>query len=199
MINIGIQALIMSCLKIFATPFPSTQPPATQPPATPVSQEDEFLAIHNKLRALVGSEPVTWNTQMATAASNWNNVQCSQGQYYHSDYSYAENLALGLPSATTATQAWFNEYQNIAKACPTGPSQTSCVQDYMNTHFSSAVGEVGHFINVVNPDTTQIGCSGSLPCSNYKNYIYWTCEYNGYTMNPPTPAVIQLFNNPTPV
>jgi uncharacterized protein YkwD len=138
---------------------------------------------------------------MATIASNWNASLCSVAGFFHSDYGggeFGENLALGYPSATAATQAWFNEYQNIAKACPPGPSQTSCVQNYMNTHFSAPDGEVGHFLNVVNPDATQIGCAESLPCENNKNLKYYTCEYYGPFTNPPVSAVIQLFNNTTP-
>ena len=151
-----------------------------------------FLDAHNTLRSSIGQPPVKENEKLIQAAKSWNATQCANDLYDHSPLSYAENLALGLRTPGDAVQAWFNEVNNIKKYSGCGPQDSSCVSNYMRTHFFVPVGEVGHFKNVASPGYTQIGCSAdkcSKPGGKYDSKVYYTCEYLGSPTEVPAAAI----------
>ncbi|KAG1655819.1 hypothetical protein FOA52_008382 [Chlamydomonas sp. UWO 241] len=87
------------------------------------------LQVHNQRRAVHSAPPLTWNSMLADMANKW----AKECLFWHSDYYYGENIALGGTSSNAAQLAarWYDE--------------EVCDYDYNNPGFSHTAG---HFTQV---------------------------------------------------
>ena len=88
-----------------------------------VTEKDASLILnhHNKVRALLGIPPLTWNPEISAYAQEWaeylvknNNNGLSHRSWLGKDTKeYGENLFWGLPydyySVLSASESWYNE------------------------------------------------------------------------------------------
>ncbi|ODV90868.1 hypothetical protein CANCADRAFT_15606, partial [Tortispora caseinolytica NRRL Y-17796] len=109
----------------------------------------QWLSAHNTFRAQYGAQPLTWDSTLASFASNYAN-NCV---FQHSGGPYGENLAMGYSSIAAAVKGWTDE-----------------ASSYTGGYSSAA----GHFTQVVWKSTTKLGC-GVASCSSGKIYV---CEYD---------------------
>ncbi|XP_022148830.1 basic form of pathogenesis-related protein 1-like [Momordica charantia] len=130
------------------------------------STPQEYVAIHNAIRAQYGVGPVTWNQTLADYAQNYANSKYATCEMKHSGGPYGENLleAYETTSAELTVKFWASEskfYDYNANKC--------------------VGGECGHFRAVVWRDTKQIGCA-MLKCQN--NWVFVICSYYPGGNNP---------------
>lgn len=129
---------------------------------------DKLVREHNRLRADVGVEPVTWSADLAAYAQSWANNLAQQGcELDHRPASgqwkqiYGENLFMGTASGyrvEDAVKSWEEEKANYRG----GPLNNSNWQD------------AGHYTQVVWRATTQIGCAKV----NCRDNLIVVCNYN---------------------
>lgn len=116
----------------------------------------EILDAHNKVRALHGSGPLSWdNGPYSYAKNNADNYDCS-GILTHTHGQYGENLAAGFKTGTSALMAWYDEGQTY---------------DY------SSANTYDHFTQVVWKDSTKVGCAYK-DCTSSGWGLYIVCEYD---------------------
>lgn len=143
-----------------STPVPSsTTTTSTQAPVDTGANLDEFakqiVDSHNRLRALHGSPPLTWDTDLVAFAENFlANQNC---EFAHSGGPYGENLAIGYRTPERAVQAWYDEIQ------------------YYNWNNPGFAMNTGHFTQVVWKSTSRIGCA-MVACPNRGDFL--ACEYD---------------------
>ncbi|KAM3910853.1 uncharacterized protein RB166_019653 isoform 2-T5 [Leptodactylus fuscus] len=107
--------------------------------------EQDFVAAHNKYRALHGSPPLQLNRDLCSSAQKWadhllsirtlqhSNSKCGENLYYRSSSS-PKDLAGNEP-----VDSWYSEIKNY---------------DFSNPGFSS---NTGHFTQVVWKDSKEVG------------------------------------------
>ncbi|KAJ3318073.1 hypothetical protein HDV06_000849 [Boothiomyces sp. JEL0866] len=127
------------------------------------SDDQSCLNMHNYLRSLLGVAPLTWNSDLASQATNWSKTCASQDVLHHSDLAYGENV--GMTNGETYTCAsgvlrWFEEYKSYAAGVPSN---------------SEGYHVWGHFTQVAFPSTQQVGCGMATAASGAQ---YLTCEYS---------------------
>ncbi|KAK2987448.1 hypothetical protein RJ640_018585 [Escallonia rubra] len=108
------------------------------------SSPEDFLYPHNKARAQVGVQPLTWNYTIAAYAQHYAIQRFADCNLEHSGGPYGENLAEGYGElkAADAVSMWVGEKQNY---------------DY---HSNSCVGdECLHYTQVVWRDSVHLGCA----------------------------------------
>lgn len=114
---------------------------------------EEFLLVHNQLRQLHQSQPMAWNSSVASVAQeNAAIYQCGSA-LKHLGKLYGENLASGFTIFTKAMYAWFNESSDY---------------NYI------AANQYNHFTQMVWNSSTQLGCAVKN-CS--ANTYYIVCNY----------------------
>lgn len=115
----------------------------------------KILHAHNKYRAHHDAQPLSWDANLATFASDWS-AHCETA---HSGGPHGENMAFNQGSTDweAMVDLWYNEVKDY---------------DFNNPGFKS---NTGHFTQVVWKDTSSIGC-GITNCPNI-NFNVYVCEY----------------------
>ncbi|KAI3525510.1 hypothetical protein L1887_04353 [Cichorium endivia] len=120
-----------------------------------------FLVPHNKARAQVGVQPLTWNMTLAAYAHGYAYNRLGDCDLRHSEGPFGENLAEGYGdefSATDAVNMWVGEKQYYEYV------SNSCVGD-----------ECLHYTQVVWRDSIHLGCA-KLKCHN--GWWFVICSYD---------------------
>ncbi|XP_071691673.1 basic form of pathogenesis-related protein 1-like [Rutidosis leptorrhynchoides] len=124
-------------------------------------QQLDFLVPHNKARAQVGVQPLTWNTTVAAYARRYAYSRLGNCDMEHSEGPFGENLAEGYGdqfSANDSVNMWVGEKQ------------------YYNYDSNSCVGdECLHYTQVVWRDSVHLGCA-KLKCRN--GWWFVICSYD---------------------
>lgn len=121
----------------------------------------DFLYAHNKARAQVGVQPLTWNNTIAAYAQGYATHRLGNCEMEHSQGPYGENLAEGYGYQFTAVDAvtmWVGEKPNYDYR------SNSCVGD-----------ECLHYTQVVWHDSVHLGCA-RLKCHN--DWWFVICSYD---------------------
>ncbi|KAF9906131.1 hypothetical protein EC991_000927 [Linnemannia zychae] len=116
------------------------------------SEKNSILVAHNKVRALHGAAPLTWNSKAAKWGDDW----IQPCVFEHSHGSFGENLAAGYSNFTTAVNGWYSEESQY---------------NYKKPGFAM---NTGHFTQVVWKGTKSVGCAKKA-CSKWTIYI---CNYD---------------------
>ncbi|KAF8315878.1 hypothetical protein DL93DRAFT_2096531 [Clavulina sp. PMI_390] len=138
---------------------------------------DQYLSVHNTLRAAHGASAMTWNTTLAAAAQTWAN-KCV---FQHSGGSlgpYGENLAAGTGTVTIANglAMWSNEESSYNPSSP----------------------EASHYTQMVWKGSHQLGCAlatcagGTIFAASYGTSDFYVCEYY-----PPRTSLKQAQDRPS--
>jgi hypothetical protein len=130
----------------------------------------EALEAQNVYRAAVGEPPLVWSATLAGSAQTWAQHLADTKTFLHScpggGCGYGENLAAGMPANSwTNTQLvdlWGAEKQYFK--CGTFP-------DVSTTGNWEAVG---HYTQMIWPDTKQCGCGYATSSSNWGILV---CQY----------------------
>jgi uncharacterized protein YkwD len=135
---------------------------------------ESILAEHNKERALVGVQPLTWSDKLAAGAQTWADHMETTGEFAHSTCcgafkDYGEGIA-GIFNTTDSgiidgQMRWAAEKDNPGyHGGPFQPDPTA------------TNGAPGHYTQMVWRNTTEVGCAtapaGALPFS------VLVCQYN---------------------
>ena len=133
---------------------------------TQTSPQD-FVDAHNAVRAVDGVGPIAWDETVANYAKNYAAKIGSTCLMQHSGGPYGENLFKGGGDATAkqiidyfASEKKY--WNNNTKTCEAPPGE-GC----------------GHYLQVVNPNSVQLGCA-RVKCENDDWYRIVTCNYNPY-------------------
>ncbi|KAJ0530279.1 putative CAP domain-containing protein [Helianthus annuus] len=121
----------------------------------------DFLVPHNKARAQVGVQPLTWNMTVAAYARGYAYHRLGDCDMEHSQGPFGENLAEGYGDQFTATDAvnmWVGEKQYYEYG------SNSCVGD-----------ECRHYTQVVWRDSVYLGCA-KVKCRN--GWWFVICSYD---------------------
>ena len=126
-----------------------------------------ILGIHNRERADVGVQPLSWSDSLAASAQSWAEHMATIDQMVHSDnFSYGENLAGqshgnspgNLDTLTKMVESWAVEKENWHGGVLTEEN----------------VDLVGHYTQMVWKDTKQVGCGVASASVN----DYLVCHYS---------------------
>jgi hypothetical protein len=132
------------------------------------AREQQFLDFHNKPRAEVGSQPLSWDPRLAAKATAYAQQLASGLPYAHAsrtgrDKTERENLGMGRlgDSPFQIMQSWLNEKPNFVPGIFPNVSKTG---DWYN---------VGHYSQMIWGTTTHVGC-GSATGAQWE---YLVCRY----------------------
>lgn len=135
-------------------------------------QVSELLAAHNRYRADVGIDPLSWSADLSLSAQDWADQLAATGTFSHSSREQrdnaGENLALNSnPSLTVMVDQWGAEKANYIPGVPL--SQASTTGNF---------GDIGHYTQMVWRDTTQVGCGVASGVYQGVNATFLVCQYN---------------------
>ncbi|GMN52436.1 hypothetical protein TIFTF001_021577 [Ficus carica] len=130
------------------------------PPKQPYQSHQDFVDVHNAIRAKVGVGPITWNKTVAAYARNYANQQIADCKMEHSGGPYGENLAegWGMMTGEQAVKFWASEKPHYDYA------SNSCVGD-----------ECGHYTQIVWRNSVHLGCARAK-CHN--GWMFVICSYD---------------------
>ncbi|KAJ7946839.1 Pathogenesis-related protein 1 [Quillaja saponaria] len=121
---------------------------------------NNYLAVHNEARAMVGVGPLRWNGKLAAHAQRYANKRIKDCALIHSGGIYGENLAEGpILSGAEAVRFWVTEksdYDFVSNRCVSGG--TDCL----------------HYTQIVWRKTIFVGCA-SVQCENGSRFVI--CNY----------------------
>src|SRR5437773_408221 len=87
-----------------------------QPAAAPSSLVRDMLAVHNVVRARVGTAPLAWSDRLAARSQDWADTLLARKQFVHRPSStYGQNLFEITGATATSAQvvnAWAAESRN---------------------------------------------------------------------------------------
>ncbi|KAL0581726.1 hypothetical protein V5O48_000308 [Marasmius crinis-equi] len=121
---------------------------------------EEYLKLHNDIRADRNAPPLTWNNDLAMYAQEWAN-RCVRR---HSHGEYGENLAWGYGEdygVEAAVQFWINERNYLDPSSP----------------------QASHYTQMIWKDTKELGCAVSWCPYLYSGEVAYrtgqmhVCEY----------------------
>ena len=129
----------------------------------PAQDISAITAYHNKVRASVGVEPLTWSADLASYAQQWAAQLAGSGctMKHRSPNAYGENLfqgTLGAYTAVDAAKAWETEKKDYRGGALT----------------ESNFAPTGHYTQMVWRQTTRLGC-GQAVC---RNTLIVACNYD---------------------
>ncbi|XP_074352136.1 pathogenesis-related protein PR-1 type-like [Apium graveolens] len=125
----------------------------------------DFVDAHNAVRAADGVGPIAWDETVAKYARHYAKKIGPNCLMQHSGGPYGENLFRGGGDATAKEIVDYNAsekqyWNNKTKTCAPGE-------------------ECGHYLQVVNPNSVQLGCA-RVKCMNDVWYWIVTCNYHPY-------------------
>jgi hypothetical protein len=138
-------------------------------------EADDFVKYHNRVRAEVGSPPVTWSSTLARYAQDWANHIAETGEIAHRPQDgewaqkYGENWASGTGDfdASAAAALWEGEKQFYAPGM--------VIPDV--TDFASF--KCGHYTAMIWRSTTEIGAGkATVQTGPSKGYVVIVGNYN---------------------
>ena len=171
-ITIVITLLVTAAILTVQSPS-MLQPSYAQLDAT---QRQAILDIHNRERAAVGVQPLTWSDSLAAGAQVWAQQIAATGQFRHDPVNAVPrgpngeniagfNWAQGPTEPRGGTSLWVAEKQNYVPGSPV----------------EQALGEpnrvYGHYTQMVWRTTTQIGCGTAPPGAGGLWYGILVCRY----------------------
>ncbi len=127
---------------------------STATPTHPIGFEQRILVAHNRARDLLGLEPLSWNSDLASAARRWADHLATTGRFEHAperpQAPEGENLWAGTrgryaPEAMVA--AWVREKRYFRFGV------------FPNNSVTGSVEDVGHYTQVVWRKTREVGCA----------------------------------------
>jgi uncharacterized protein YkwD len=120
----------------------------------------DMLAVHNAVRARVGTAPLTWSDRLAARAQEWADTLLARKQFVHRPNStYGENLFEVTGATVSPAQvvnAWAAESRDY---------------DYRSNRCR---GVCGHYTQIVWSDTKEVGCA----VARGGGREVWVCEYD---------------------
>jgi len=131
----------------------------------PLSRPTEFLAAHNKIRAMHNLTSLSWNRMLARYARRWANTRLDDCKNLeHSPNSpFGENLFWGLRdhwNASKVVKYWGDEMPNY------DPLTNECLNNSV----------CGHYTQIVWNTTQSVGCTHAL-CNNNEGHLF-VCSYD---------------------
>ena len=131
-----------------------------QPAIEPYSLARDMLAVHNAVRARVGTAPLAWSHPLAARSQDWADTLLARGQFAHRPNSpYGENLFEiegAAASPAEVVEAWAGESRNY---------------DYSSNRCR---GVCGHYTQIVWRDTKEMGCA----VARGRGREVWVCDYD---------------------
>ncbi len=126
-----------------------------------------ILDVHNRERAAIGVPPLTWSDDLAAGAKTWAEHLATTGEFAHDTSIFpkeGENLASfgGTNDPGVGISAWVDEKKNWNGS----PVTTE--------NFDTWLNKIGHYVQVVSPATTQVGCAtaGSILDCRYDRALF---------------------------
>lgn len=122
----------------------------------PLDPATRILAEHNRERALMGVEPLSWSPSLAADAGKWANQLSRTGRFQHSpevlspDGTQGENLWAGTPDRFTPeamVSAWRREKRFYRPGM------------FPDNSVTGRVGDVGHYTQMVWRSSRTVGCA----------------------------------------
>lgn len=152
---------ILFCLVAILTGLPLAQ---TDRELTPAERK-EFVDYHNRARAEVNVEPVTWSDRLAEGAQSWADQLARRGLLQHSSGSgYGENLAIHS-SVLGGAALWYAEKPDYVPG--------SEIPGNFGTF------KAGHYTQMVWRDTREIGAGKArIQAGRYRGQFVIVCRYN---------------------
>jgi len=148
---------------------PAAVPPAGKGSGSALTSEEArlILALHNRARSAVGTQPLTWSEDLARYAQEWADHLASSSGFEHRPESgrwkqlHGENLYMGTAAyygLDRAVQAWIEEKNH-----------------YNGGPISEAnVAAAGHYTQVVWRETRAVGCGKAL----HNGQLIVVCNYD---------------------
>jgi len=132
-----------------------------EPPViAPSSLARDILAVHNSVRARVGTAPLSWSVRLAALAQDWADTLLARRQFVHRPNSiYGENLfeiTGATASSAQVVNSWAAEFRNY---------------DYRSNRCR---GACGHYTQIVWDDTREVGCA----VARGGGREVWVCDYD---------------------
>ncbi len=122
-----------------------------------IPTNQQWLALHNKVRQQHQVADLVWSETLAKSAQNFVN-HCPSG---HSGVAYGENIFFA--SAQFPLKDVFHHWY-----------KEESLYDYRRPRLSK---HTGHFTQIVWKNTTQVGCAYKADCTGKWKHI-WVCHYN---------------------
>ena len=124
-----------------------------------------MLRVHNLARREVRAAPLVWNEALAAEALGWARQLAREGRMRHSGRAgHGENLWVGTRGAYSygeMAQLWVDEKRYFVNRPTPNFSTTGNFAD------------VGHYTQIIWPDTTQLGCA----IASDRGFDYLVCRY----------------------
>lgn len=133
------------------------------------SMANDILEAHNKYRAEVGVEPLTWSETLADGAQEWADHLASLGgqrlEHSKNRNGTGENLWMGTSRAysyTEMVELWGQEKQYFKRGT------------FPNVSSTGNWADVGHYTQMIWKDTKEVGCATATAGGN----DILVCRYN---------------------
>ncbi|WP_395332811.1 CAP domain-containing protein [Novosphingobium sp. BL-8H] len=135
----------------------------TRPAVSEAQFQDIVLAMHNKERAAVNSQPLRWSAKLARDAGYWADRLAASSVFQHdaSNRTEGENLWMGTRGAFGVEEmvsGWTNEKIPLRR-----------MRSWQDNYY-----RVGHYTQMIWSGTTEVGCA----VSKGVQFEYLVCRYD---------------------
>lgn len=120
------------------------------------SFDDRILAVHNKERAALGLDPLSWNPALVESAQQWADYLATTGRFEHApENRYApegENIwagTKGFYAPEARVDAWVREKKYFRQGV------------FPNNSTTGRVADIGHYTQLVWRATHEVGCASA--------------------------------------